>query len=137
MKTALICLALNIYHEARGQSIAGQLAVAEVTLNRVEHKSFPDTVCKVVMQGEKDNYGNMEKGRCQFSWYCDTYSDKPHETTAWLEALDLARIMLDKDRSISVVGKEATHYHATSVTPYWADDMERLKKVGDHIFYKK
>ena len=68
IETALICLALNIYHEARDQTTAGQLAVAEVTLNRVEHGSFPNSVCDVGKQGEKDNYGNMERGRCQFSW---------------------------------------------------------------------
>ena len=70
------CLALNIYHEARNQPTAGKLAVAQVTLNRVKHDRFPNTICGVVYQGYYLN-NNPIKHKCQFSWWCDGKSDKP------------------------------------------------------------
>ena len=127
VKGALLCLALNIYHEARDQSTAGQLAVAQVTINRVDSKHYPNTVCDVVYQ----------KGTsiCAFSWTCDGASDTPYEKKAWEKSQYLASMMLDDNNSIDVVNG-ATHYHTTSVNPYWADSLRRIKKVGDHIFYK-
>ena len=68
---ALVCLALNIYFEARNQPTSGQIAVAEVTLNRVASRNYPNTVCGVVKQSNKNG--------CAFSWYCDGKSDKPYE----------------------------------------------------------
>ena len=127
LKSSLVCLALNIYHEARDQSTSGQLSVAEVTLNRVESKHYPNNVCGVVYQ--------KGKSACAFSWTCDGASDATHEKEAWEKSLSIAEIMLDKDSTITVVDG-ATHYHATSVTPYWADDLKKIKQIGDHIFYK-
>ena len=75
---ALMCMALNIYHEARNQSIVGQVAVAEVVMNRVEDSRFPDTICEVVKQAV--TYKNTDKPvlhKCQFSWYCDGQKDEP------------------------------------------------------------
>mgnify|MGYP003628329525 CR=1 FL=1 len=83
---ALMCLALNVYHEAKNQSLIGQIAVAQVVMNRVRDERYPDTVCEVVEQGPtyswKKDY--PVKNRCQFSWYCDGKSDKPKEGHAWL-----------------------------------------------------
>ena len=124
LNTALMCLALNIYHEARSEDIASQIAVAEVTMNRVESKYYPNTVCGVVKQ--KD----------QFSWYWDSKSDKPYEKKAFEISLDIAERMLSERDYYIVVGKDATHYHASYVSPYWSKKLERLKKVGTHIFYK-
>ena len=75
VKTALICLALNIYHESRNQSVAGQVAVGETTMNRVAHKHYPNNVCDVVYQKGKKS--------CAFSWTCDDKPDKPYEKSAW------------------------------------------------------
>ena len=127
VKGALLCLALNIYHEARDQSTAGQLAVAQVTVNRVESKHYPNTVCDVVYQ--------KGKSICAFSWTCDGASDTPHEKKAWEKSQYLASMMLDDNNNIDVVNG-ATHYHTTSVNPYWADSLRVVKRVGDHIFYK-
>ena len=65
------CMALNIYYEARGSSMADQVAVSDVVLNRVRDTRYPNTVCEVVKQGHQDSRGNMIRNRCQFSWYCD------------------------------------------------------------------
>ena len=130
--TALLCLAANIYHEARSEPLVGQIAVAEVTLNRVESRHFPNTVCGVVKQSSSQG--------CSFSWYCDGRSDKPYENGAFQEAIVLSTIMLDNenrplDKRISIVGDRATHYHAEYVTPYWSSSYKKIDKVGSHIFY--
>jgi spore germination cell wall hydrolase CwlJ-like protein len=125
LNTALMCLALNIYHEARSEDIASQIAVAEVTLNRVASQDYPNTVCGVVKQ----------KG--QFSWYWDEKSDTPYEKKAFNGSIDIAKRMLSERDYYNVVGKEATHYHASYVKPYWAKKFKRIKTVGKHIFYKK
>ena len=125
MISTLICLATNIYFEARSEpSTASLIAVAEVTLNRVESPYYPDTVCEVVWQDK------------QFSWTHDGKSDKPYEKEAYNRALLIAKIMLDdRDYRPSVVGKKATHYHATYVRPYWAKGEKPIKRIGKHIFY--
>jgi len=69
------CLAQNIYHEARGESIAGQFAVAHTTLNRVKSSAYPQTVCGVVTQAVRDEHNKPIKNMCQFSWYCDEAPD--------------------------------------------------------------
>ena len=74
LETALMCLALNIYFEARSEPIQGQIAIAEVTLNRVASANFPNDVCSVVLQ---DNNSG-----CQFSWWCDGKSDEPRENNS-------------------------------------------------------
>ena len=82
---ALMCMALNIYHEARNQSMVGQVAVGEVVMNRVEDSRFPDTICEVVKQAV--TYKNTDKPvlhKCQFSWYCDGQKDEPDfDSFAW------------------------------------------------------
>ena len=120
----LYCLAKNIYFESRNQPTLGQIAVGQVTMNRVNSPKFPNTVCGVVKQ--KD----------QFSWYWDSKSDKPYEKKAFEISLDIAERMLSERDYYIVVGKDATHYHASYVSPYWAKKFTRLKKVGTHIFYK-
>lgn len=120
---AVTCLALTIYYEARDQPLAGQLAVAEVVLNRVENEHYPDDICSVVWE---------EK---QFSFTHDGKPERPrHEV--WEDIQELARdILADPDSVLFNTG--ATHYHATYVTPYWVDGMVIVGKVGDHIFYEE
>jgi spore germination cell wall hydrolase CwlJ-like protein len=120
---AVMCLALNVYFEARSEEPMGQLAVAEVTLNRVASSRYPNTVCDVVWQ------------RKQFSWTHDGKSDKPKDRKAWDMAVRAAKLAM-KHRDVVIVGDEVTHYHAEYVTPYWTTAYERVAKVGTHIFYK-
>ena len=125
---ALKCLAMNIYWEARSEPVAGQVAVAAVTLNRVEDRRFPDDVCKVVRQG-----GEIRRHRCQFSWWCDGKKDVPLEAEAWRRANTLARLT-----SAGVIEDPtggAMWYHADYVEPYWAEAKKQVTKIGKHIFY--
>ena len=121
--TALVCLALNVYWEARNQSIAGQVAVAQVTMNRVHSPDYPDNVCDVVYQNK------------QFSWYWDGKPDKPVEPSAWDWALAVAGAVMDGSVHKDLVG--VTHYHAVYVKPYWADHMELVAQIDDHVFYRE
>ena len=124
----LDCLALNIYWEARSESLLGRMAVAAVTLNRVAAPAFPDDVCDVVFQGE-------ERGRnlCQFSWRCDGRGDQPRNPVAWQEARRLARLALGPGVEDPTGG--ALWYHADHVLPRWAGEMALLAKIGHHVFY--
>lgn len=118
----LHCLALNIYHEARGESAEGKLAVGRVTINRVRSRRYPDSICKVVWQ------------RGQFSWTRDGRPDRPYNGKAWNEALRIAGVVTDVD-STNPVGR-ATHYQAVHVVPFWASAYRRVQRIGRHIFYE-
>jgi spore germination cell wall hydrolase CwlJ-like protein len=110
--SALACLALTIYHEARNQDLQGQIAVAQVVLERVYDSRFPDTVCGVVTDG-----GEV-RNRCAFSFYCDGQSDKPQDERAYTVARWVASGVLSG--AVSDVTGYATHYHAYYVRPDWA-----------------
>ena len=129
IETALMCLALNIYFEARSEPIQGQIAVAEVTLNRVASEHYPNDICGVVLQDNSQG--------CSFSWWCDGLSDFPREENSLRTSKALAQLMLEEGDYISVIGSKATHYHSVDVHPYWADDLKRIRRIGKHIFYKK
>ena len=118
---ALMCLAMNVYHEARDQSIAGQVAVAQVTMNRVESEDFPNDVCSVVHQHK------------QFSWYWDGKSDVPRESRAWMRAQMVAKGVLAGSGHSDLDG--VLHYHALTVKPYWTAKMQLVAQIGDHVFY--
>ena len=128
------CLALNIYHEARNQGSIGMLAVATVTMNRVESPDFPNTVCEVVKQG--DHIGNHPiRDRCQFSWYCDGKSDRPKDKNAF----SFAHAMAFKFY-YGWLGKvewviDAMWYHADYVKPDWSYNKRHLATINNHIFY--
>src|SRR6056300_998486 len=129
------CMALNIYYEARGSSMADQIGVSDVVLNRVRDTRYPDTVCAVVKQGRQDSNGNMVRNACQFSWYCDGKADNPQDQDAWVSAQTLAwRIM--KFEEFRGLTEGATHYHAHYVNPSWARDMTLIGTVGVHKFYR-
>lgn len=124
----LMCLAKAVYFEARGEPENGQLAVAQVVLNRVAHPFYPDNVCDVVFQNEQ------RRNKCQFSFACDGRSDRPRNETAWARAIQLAKKVMHGKR-VEGVGN-STHYHATYVRPRWVSDMVELKRIGKHIFYR-
>tara|TARA_R110000787_G_scaffold200656_3_gene311666 strand:- start:90 stop:509 length:420 start_codon:yes stop_codon:yes gene_type:complete len=136
IEAALVCLAMNIYHEARDQPFIGQVAVAQVVMNRVDDHRYPDTACEVVHQGQtyswKPDY--PIKNRCQFSWYCDGKPDTPKDDIAWQQARLIALGVYRGNLDDFVEG--ATHYHATYVTPDWAKSKTRTVRIDDHIFYR-
>mgnify|MGYP000663418613 CR=1 FL=1 len=127
------CMALNIYHEARSESLAGQYAVADVVLNRVESKDYPDTVCGVVKHARRWD-GYPIRNQCQFSWYCDGKPDTPTESDAWYRSINVAQDIMydDKFRGLT---EGATHYHTHYVNPRWNRNMKLIGTIGDHIFY--
>ena len=127
------CLAENIYFEARSESTAGRIAVALVTLNRVEHPNFPDTVCGVVKQTKYYPSGRIDLHSCQFSWYCDGKSDEPTES-CWNDIVLLASIMLGWESTDFTQG--ALWYHSKKVSPNWASDYNQTVSIDNHIFYK-
>jgi N-acetylmuramoyl-L-alanine amidase len=129
----VVCLALNIYHEARSESLAGQYAVADVVLNRVESRNYPDDVCSVVYQARMWE-GHPVRDKCQFSWYCDGKSDTPKETDAWYRSLMIAVNILHQNKFRGLT-EGATHYHTNYVNPKWNKSMDFIGRIGDHLFY--
>ena len=136
LNTALVCLSLNIYHEARSQSYVAQLAVGQTVLNRVRDNRFPDSVCKVVKQGPTYSTGLKlpVRHKCQFSWWCDGKSDKVKDIEAWNIALHLSKDILTGRYSDLFEG--ITHYHADYVTPSWAAYKTFIVRIDNHLFYR-
>ena len=132
-----MCMALNMYHEAKNQSMLGQLAVGQVVMNRVEDKRFPDNVCDVVT--EAVTYKGTDKPvlhKCQFSWYCDGKKDEPDfGSKEWWDAKEYASIVLSGTIMLDVT-EGATHYHATYVRPAWAKTKTKTTRIDRHIFYR-
>lgn len=127
-------LAMNMYHEARGEGPDAMQLIAEVTLNRVESKHFPNTVCDVVYQARFDVKGNPRRHQCQFSWFCDGRSDKAYDAESWKLSEEIAKGLLNK--TIPLIGIDATHYHTKNVNPYWSKSYTKIGMYGEHIFYQ-
>jgi|TARA_B110000483_G_C18172302_1_gene533709 spore germination cell wall hydrolase CwlJ-like protein len=127
----LECLALNIYFETHAASLIDAMSVSDVVLNRVNSKRYPDTVCDVVQDGYK-------KGRktCQFSWYCDGKTDVPMDNDSWEKSRKHARDMYVHGAYRGVT-EGATHYHAHYMRAYWASSLNRVARMGQHIFYRE
>ncbi len=121
LEAALICLSMNIFHEARGETVIGQYAVAQVTMTRADQDQR--NVCRVVHQ------------RKQFSW---TNTPRKHpsqiDLDAWIKAMKIARQTLARKMSKDF-SKGATHYHAVYVSPYWKKSLRKTVRIGNHIFY--
>ena len=122
------CLALTIYHEARGESASGKLAVGQVVMNRTRSALFPTSVCAVVRQG------GQQRHRCQFSWWCDGRSDRPKNTVALRESLLLAEAIYFGCVGDPTAG--ALWYHAAGVKPGWSRSLGTAKRIGRHVFYR-
>lgn len=121
MNLAAICLALVLYHEARGEPIEGQLAVAETVFNRMEKGAYPDSVCGVATQAKQ---------------YATTTVDNllPTEIEAWEKSLLISQlIVLDPEGTLPQTG--ATHFHTTDSRPWWAGKLHPLGEIGGHRFY--
>ncbi len=139
------CMAMNIYHEARNESLAGKVAVLLVTMNRVIDKRFPNTICGVVHEGKhrynrkKDAYYPI-RDRCQFSWYCDGKDDIPRNKRAYVYSIALTKYFLKRSMMIIDFTEGATHYHADYIdTPRWAKKGRgkiKTVQIDTHIFYR-
>jgi spore germination cell wall hydrolase CwlJ-like protein len=129
------CLATAVYFEARSESQLGQLAVATVILNRVKASNSSSSICGVVYKGA--NHLNA----CQFSFACDGKSDIPEDARAWETALAVTALALAGDKEMKdgpmQILATATNYHADYVDPYWSKSLNRLTKIGRHIFYSQ
>jgi len=125
----LHCLSEAIYYEARGETIEGQIAVAEVIMNRVDSRHYPDTVCGVVTQGAD------RRNSCQFSYKCDGAPERMSEKNAAARARDVAILLMKGERRD--LTEDATHYHASYVNPYWAKSLTLTATHGTHVFYRQ
>lgn len=121
------CLTEALYFEARGESVAGQFAVAEVILNRVDHANYPDTICGVVNQGTGRRFA------CQFTYTCDGRPENVTDHAIHERLGRIARIMIDGGPRDLTGG--ATHYHANWVNPSWAREFPQTAEIGTHLFY--
>lgn len=122
------CLAEAIYYEARGESYDGQMAVAEVVVNRARSSVYPSTYCGVVYQGSERTTG------CQFTFTCDGSLDRAPRGVAWQQARTIAfEVMMGFARPIT---HRATHYHTTEVDPIWSGNLVETTRIGSHIFYR-
>jgi N-acetylmuramoyl-L-alanine amidase len=118
------CLAENVYYEARGESLKGQVAVAKVTLNRLD-EGYANSVCGVVKQG------------CQFSWVCNNMIRRPFGD-AWSQAVGVALVTLNEKQQIEDPTNGASHFHATYIKwqPGWRRVRESVRQIGNHVFYR-
>jgi spore germination cell wall hydrolase CwlJ-like protein len=123
------CLAEAIYFEARGEAVRGQIAVAQVVMNRAFSGFYPNTVCGVVYQNKHRHFA------CQFTFACDNNPDVIREPDMWERAKKIAKAMLDGQIWLPEVNK-STHYHAYYVRPSWVNEMRRMYKFGVHTFYR-
>jgi len=133
--TDVECLALNIYHEARGESVKGHALVAQVTVNRMRDRHYPNTACGVVLQITR----SAASGRpvAQFSWVLDGRSDRAYEYEEYLSAFLMAIDFLYTGRTVQVEGaKSLLAYHADWVSPKWHDMQFRFQS-GSHLFYER
>lgn len=122
------CLTEALYFEARGETIKGQFAVAEVIMNRVENPRYPNSVCGVINQGTGRKYA------CQFTFTCDGRPEVINEPAMFARLGKVARAMIDGiDRPLT---GGATHYHTSAVAPAWASRLTRTAKIGVHRFYR-
>ena len=117
-------LALNMYHEARGEGLVAMQMVGEVTLNRVNSQSYPDTICEVVYQ------------KSQFSWTRSKKDKTPHEIDQWKLAQEIATRLVNGD--IYYFNNGATHFVNPKFErnmPSWTKKFKKVTKIGSHIFY--
>ena len=123
------CLAEAVYFESRGEVKRGQIAVAQVVMNRVFSGFYPNNVCGTVYQNAH------RKLACQFTFACDNVRDMIDEPDMWQQAKEIARDMLDGKLWLPEIG-HSTHYHAYWVHPSWVNEMRKLHKIGVHSFYR-
>ena len=134
---SLHCMAQNVYFEAASESFIGQIAVAQVVMNRVKSPDFPDTPCDVIQEGPSyiSARGNILpiKHACQFSWYCDGKVESITDRKSWDIAVNVSmRVLLN---TLPDITEGSMWYHNTSVEPYWAITKHKVTQIDNHIFY--
>ena len=122
------CLAEALYFEARGETVKGQFAVAEVIRNRVNAGQFPGSYCGVINQGTGRRY------QCQFTYTCDGHEEVIREKAAYEPVAKVARLVLDGAETGLTEG--ATYYHTTAVRPRWSSHFTKTARIGVHLFYR-
>ena len=127
----LQCLAENIYFEARGEPLAGQYAVAEVTLNRTHARNFPHTICQVVHESRWDP--GRERFVADFYW-TERGALFPEYGSSWRHSMTVAEGAYEELHAPVVPG--ALYYHASSVQPAWAKTRKLIGTIGNHVFYR-
>ncbi|MDH3326583.1 MAG: cell wall hydrolase [Gammaproteobacteria bacterium] len=127
-----LCLALNIYHEGRGEPKLGKYAIATVTLNRVASSNYPDSVCKVVYQRSYNQ--KLKRYFGGFSWTQDNIDDMPMEQIAWTDAYNIAKETYQGEQHAEELS-DALFYHADHIKPYWIKKKPPIKTIGKHVFY--
>ncbi len=132
----LECLARNLYFEARGEGEKGMEAVAYVTMNRVYSDKYPDSICAVVYQGQRNQKG--EKINCQFSWTCDGTVKKIQQPLLYDKAKEVAFNVAKNYSSDVDPTKGSLFYHATHLKhPFKRMNVQRVVTIGNHVFYRK
>jgi spore germination cell wall hydrolase CwlJ-like protein len=124
------CLSEVMYYEARGEGQDGQKAVAEVVFHRLRHGHYGHSICAVVYEGASTH-------GCQFSFACNGELAARKSGGAWRSAEILAARILTGETALRDITGDATHFHAVSVAPDWAGNMERTVQIGNHIFYRR
>lgn len=122
---AVVCLALAIYFEARGEPLAGQIAVGQVVMARVDSDRFPETVCGVVTQYK------------QFSFVQDGTPDIPLDAASWQRSRAIAKLLIDRVPGVPDYSQGALHYTKIGVKRVWMHEMPVCHQIGKHIFYKE
>jgi spore germination cell wall hydrolase CwlJ-like protein len=123
------CLSEVMYYEARGEGTDGEMAVAEVVFHRLRHGNYGHSICGVVYEGAAGS-------GCQFSFACNGELAQRKSPVAWHTTEILAARILAGEVALRDITGDATHFHAVSVNPDWADNMERTVQIGNHVFYK-
>jgi Cell Wall Hydrolase len=127
-----LCLTQAIYFEARGEPLEGQLAVAQVVLNRYADPRYPKSICGVVYEHRP----GASSFACQFSFSCDKWPDVVWNHDAWATAKTIA-FLANSRRLPDTTGGRATHYHTTWVSPDWSYKIGVTRTLGNHIFYRE
>jgi hypothetical protein len=127
----MTCLAEAVYYEARGESLEGQRAVAEVVLRRTQDHRFPKTICGVVYQGAHKRNG------CQFSFACDGIGHGRRDKIAWKRAVEVAEYEAVGAGRLTDTTSGAQYFHTTHVNPPWSRRFIRTARIGTHIFYRQ
>lgn len=122
------CMAEALYFEARGESVKGIFAVAEVIINRAKSAQFPNSICGVITQGAHRH------NACQFSYKCDGIADNIHERDAYRQVAKIAQLAMQQ--SVPKVTEGALYYHTNAVSPKWSRVFERTASIGVHYFYR-
>ena len=138
--TEVMCLAKNIYYEAGAEPLEGKMAVAQVTMNRVEHPSFPKTVCGVVNQKvvrKSNSDWEDDKRTCQFSWVCQGRRIIKKESDNWQESLEIAKSFLTENKSYDKFEDDVLFFHEKHLPFNWKQKYTKVAVIGNHIFYRK